>query len=55
VTGTHMIVLPGGGYAAYSENEAEPIAGWLRGLGIEATVFPLPAQRPSPGARRQLV
>jgi acetyl esterase/lipase len=50
VTGTHMIVLPGGGYAAYSENEAEPIAGWLRGLGIEATVFryPLNVRHPAP-------
>jgi hypothetical protein len=33
-----MIVLPGGGYAAYAENEAEPIVSWLRGLGIEASV-----------------
>ena len=37
-----MIVLPGGGYAAYSEHEAEPIATWLRGLGIEASVFRYP-------------
>jgi acetyl esterase/lipase len=50
VTGTHMIVLPGGGYAAYSENEAEPIADWLRGLGIQASVFryPLNVRHPVP-------
>jgi acetyl esterase/lipase len=45
-----MIVLPGGGYAAYSEHEAEPIATWLRGLGIEASVFryPLNVRHPVP-------
>jgi hypothetical protein len=26
---THFIVLPGGGYAAHAENEAEPIVDWL--------------------------
>ena len=39
VTGTHMIVLPGGGYAAHAGNEAEPIANWLSGLGIQASMF----------------
>jgi hypothetical protein len=29
VTGTHMIVLPGGGYAAHAPHEAEPVAAWL--------------------------
>ena len=45
-----MIVLPGGGYAAYAEHEAEPIATWLRGLGIEASVFryPLNVRHPIP-------
>jgi acetyl esterase/lipase len=45
-----MIVLPGGGYAAYAENEAEPIANWLCGLGIQAGVFryPLNVRHPVP-------
>jgi len=34
---THFIVLPGGGYEVYAENEAEPIADWLGRLGIRAT------------------
>lgn len=47
---THFIVLPGGGYAAHAEHEAEPIAGWLGGLGIAASVlrYPLQAQHPIP-------
>jgi acetyl esterase/lipase len=50
VTGTHMIVLPGGGYAAHAENEAEPIANWLSGIGIQASVFryPLNVRHPVP-------
>jgi acetyl esterase/lipase len=50
VTGTHMIVLPGRGYAAYAEHEAEPIANWLCGLGIQASVFryPLNVRHPVP-------
>ena len=45
-----MIVLPGGGYAAYAEHEAEPIANWLCGLGIQASVFryPLNVRHPVP-------
>jgi acetyl esterase/lipase len=47
---THFIVLPGGGYEAYAENEAEPIVDWLRGLGITASVlrYPLHARHPIP-------
>jgi acetyl esterase/lipase len=47
---THFIVLPGGGYEVYAENEAEPIVDWLRGLSIPATVlrYPLHAQHPLP-------
>lgn len=47
---THFIVLPGGGYAAYAENEGEPIAEWLGELGIGATVlrYPLHARHPLP-------
>ena len=46
----HFIVLPGGGYAAYAEHEAEPIVEWLGGLGIRATVlrYPLHARHPIP-------
>ena len=29
VADTHMIVLPGGGYAEHAPYEAEPVAGWL--------------------------
>lgn len=47
---THFIVLPGGGYEVYAENEAEPIADWLGRLGIRATVlrYPLNARHPVP-------
>ena len=47
---THFIVLPGGGYAAYAENEAEPIVNWLGALGIPASVlhYPLHARHPLP-------
>lgn len=38
----HVIVLPGGGYAAHTPSEAEPIVEWLVGLGISASVFPYP-------------
>jgi hypothetical protein len=31
---THVIVLPGGGYATHARNEAEPIVEWLSGLGL---------------------
>ena len=46
----HFIVLPGGGYAAYAENEAEPIVDWLDELGLRATVlrYPLHARHPIP-------
>jgi acetyl esterase/lipase len=46
----HFIVLPGGGYAAYAENEAKPIVDWLEGLGFSATVlrYPLHARHPIP-------
>jgi acetyl esterase/lipase len=44
MTGTHLIVLPGGGYAQHVAHEAEPIVGWLDGLGVEASVFRYPLQ-----------
>jgi acetyl esterase/lipase len=47
---TRFIVLPGGGYEVYAENEAEPIVNWLGGLGIPASVlrYPLHARHPLP-------
>jgi acetyl esterase/lipase len=47
---THMIVLPGGGYSTHVSHEAEPIAEWLQGLGLRASVFryPLHARHPVP-------
>ena len=46
----HVIVLPGGGYAEHAANEGEPIAQWLQGLGVAASVFhyPLMARHPAP-------
>src|SRR5229473_2184129 len=46
----HVIVLPGGGYADHAANEGEPIAQWLRGFGVAASVFhyPLMARHPAP-------
>jgi acetyl esterase/lipase len=48
--GTHVIVLPGGGYAQHVAHEGEPIAGWLHGLGVRASVFryPLMVRHPGP-------
>jgi acetyl esterase/lipase len=48
--GTHVIVLPGGGYAQHVAHEGEPIVGWLNGLGVEAGVFlyPLMVRHPEP-------
>src|SRR5277367_5547841 len=50
VAGTHMIVLPGGGYAAHAPHEAEPVAGWLGEMGVQASVFryPLNVRHPAP-------
>ena len=49
-SGTHLLVLPGGGYATHAPHEAEPVAGWLEGLGVPASVFryPLHARHPVP-------
>src|SRR5271154_3489671 len=50
VADTHMIVLPGGGYAAHAPHEAEPVAGWRGGWGVRASVFryPLNVRPPVP-------
>ena len=47
---THMIVLPGGGYAAHAPHEAEPVARWLGEIGVPASVFryPLNVRHPAP-------
>ncbi|MGH3117824.1 MAG: alpha/beta hydrolase [Gaiellales bacterium] len=47
---THVIVLPGGGYAEHAPHEAEPVVDWLSGLGVRASVFryPLNARHPEP-------
>lgn len=46
----HVIVLPGGGYAGYADNEAEPIAEWLSQLGLSVSVFryPVHTRHPAP-------
>ena len=47
---THVIVLPGGGYAEHARHEAEPVARWLAGVGVQASVFryPLNVRHPAP-------
>src|SRR6187200_260224 len=49
-SGTDVIVLPGGGYAEHVAHEAEPVAAWLEGLGVRASVFryPLHTRHPVP-------
>ena len=50
VASTHMIVLPGGGYAGHAPHEAEPVARWLGEIGVQASVFryPLNVRHPAP-------
>src|ERR1700677_3199613 len=50
VTDTHVIVLPGGGYAEHTAHEGDPVASWLRGIGVSASVFryPLNVRHPVP-------
>ena len=45
---SHVIVLPGGGYAHLSDHEGEPVAERLRSSGISASVFRYPVQTPHP-------
>ncbi len=45
----HVIVLPGGGYTDLSDEEAEPVADWLGGLGLSSSVFRYPVQTRHPG------
>src|SRR5258707_11933532 len=48
--GTHVVVLPGGGYAEHAPHEGEPVAEWLRTLGFAADVCPYPllVRHPAP-------
>ena len=39
---THVIVLPGGGYHGHAPHEGEPVAAWLRTLGLESSVYEYP-------------
>ncbi|MFE3959200.1 alpha/beta hydrolase family protein [Nocardia sp. NPDC059091] len=50
MTRTHIIVLPGGGYAEHAQHEGEPVADWLRSIDAEASVFryPLNVRHPVP-------
>jgi acetyl esterase/lipase len=43
-----VIVLPGGGYQGLSDHEGEPVAEWLRGLGLDAHVFRYPVRTRHP-------
>src|ERR1700746_1940286 len=52
--GTHMIVLPGGGYAAHAPHEAEPVASWLSEIGMQASVFRYPPNVRHPPPRDAL-
>jgi len=45
----HIIVLPGGGYHRLAPHEGEPVAAWLRGLGLDASVFEYPVLTRHPG------
>lgn len=49
-----FIVLPGGAYESHADTEAEPVADWLRSLGLEALVFRYPV-RSSAGTARDAV
>jgi acetyl esterase/lipase len=50
MTRDHILVLPGGGYRRHAPHEGEPVAEWLRGLGLEASVFayPVKTRHPAP-------
>lgn len=45
---THVIVLPGGGYRIHAPHEGEPVAAWLRALGLEASVYKYPVKTRHP-------
>ena len=45
----HVIVLPGGGYSRLADHEGEPVAEWLRSLGLDASVLNYPVGTRHPG------
>lgn len=45
----HVIVLPGGGYGHHADHEGEPVAQWLRSLGLTASVLHYPVLTRHPG------
>jgi acetyl esterase/lipase len=49
MTSSHIIVLPGGGYEMHAPHEAEPVADWLREVGVDASVFRYPVKTQHPG------
>ncbi|MDR7188846.1 acetyl esterase/lipase [Microbacterium sp. BE35] len=44
------LVLPGGSYRRHAPHEAEPVASWLRSLGIDADILRYPVGMPHPAA-----
>lgn len=46
---SHVIVLPGGGYRNHASHEGEPVAEWLRSLGLQASVYTYPVKTRHPG------
>jgi acetyl esterase/lipase len=52
---SHLIVLPGGGYRRHAPHEGEPVAAWLRGLGLDASVFAYPVKTRHPGVQDAVV
>ncbi|MFI7581027.1 prolyl oligopeptidase family serine peptidase [Kocuria kalidii] len=45
----HVVVLPGGGYTRHADHEGEPVARWLRTLGLSAGVLRYPVSSRHPG------
>ncbi|GAB2711612.1 acetyl esterase/lipase [Microbacterium marinum] len=52
--GDHIIVLPGGGYERHADHEGEPVAQWLRDLGLTASVFAYPVRTRHPEPLRAI-
>lgn len=48
------LVLPGGSYRNHAPHEAEPVAAWLAGLGIEADILRYPVGMPHPAAHEAI-
>lgn len=49
MSSAHIIVLPGGGYHRHAEHEGGKVADWLRGLGLDSSVFLYPVLTRHPG------